>query len=308
MKVRIKTAIIFGLIIFILLFPGYARPYFSVILLFLIGLFASKEMTEAFANINFKLNARLLRLSYLSFIPSFVYLFWHKSELITAKMLVDNGGAKNINLSINQDLLFGAILFYLIFQILILTYMIFKPLLQKGANILPEIAAQILTSLYISLPLFAGLLLPFLLPAGWFWFVLAIITPWISDSSAYFLGRKWGKKPIVPNLSPNKTYAGFIGSIIGTIIFYLPIFYLAAKYLFVISFKPIYWLYIILFGGALGILTELGDWLASAIKRYCDIKDFSNLLPGHGGVIDRFDSTFFSFTAILTIALLFYFF
>ncbi|NLJ94940.1 MAG: phosphatidate cytidylyltransferase [Clostridiaceae bacterium] len=307
MLVRVKTAIIYGLIIFLILIPGFTNPEFTVLLLVLIAVFSAKEMSLAFDKIQINFKPGYLRLTYLSFLPAFIFLFLNRSKLVTAEMLWNNRTNQSLNLTLNKDLLLGSVFIYSLTLGLVLSYILFKPILTKGSKILKETIFQIAMGTYIAIPLFAGLLLLYLIPAGWFWFVLAIITPWIADSCAYFMGRKWGKKPIVPNLSPNKTYVGFYGSVAGTIVFYLPVFYFAANYLYLIEIKPIHWLAVTLFAGVLGALIELGDWLASAIKRYCGIKDFSNLLPGHGGVIDRFDSTFFSFTAILTIALLIHF-
>lgn len=106
-----------------------------------------------------------------------------------------------------------------------------------------------------------------------------------TDIFAYFIGSFFGKRKIFPNISPNKTYAGCIGgAILGTII---PVLF----YYFVISKEQIVGILIITF--LLTIVTELGDLLFSKIKRENGIKDFSDLIPGHGGILDRFDSFIF---------------
>ncbi|HHV95389.1 MAG TPA: phosphatidate cytidylyltransferase [Clostridiaceae bacterium] len=115
------------------------------------------------------------------------------------------------------------------------------------------------------------------------WFVL--IGAWSTDTSAYFIGRKFGKKKLAPLLSPNKTIegsiAGVIGSIAGVAIYGI---YLQ-KYL---SHVPFY--HYIIIGLLCGIISQVGDLVASSIKRYTKVKDFGKIIPGHGGVLDRFDS------------------
>lgn len=78
--------------------------------------------------------------------------------------------------------------------------------------------------------------------------------------------------------------------------------------LFRIKYNFLMILFVTVISIIIAILTQIGDLLASAIKRICGIKDFSNLMPEHGGIMDRFDSTYFTFISILTIALLIYFF
>lgn len=109
------------------------------------------------------------------------------------------------------------------------------------------------------------------------------------DTFAYIIGSKIGKIKLAPVISPKKTVEGAIGGIFGTILAYLVLTYIAIRY-FAIDFNLVY---IIMAGIIAGIAGQLGDLSASAIKRYCKIKDFSNLIPGHGGILDRFDSTLF---------------
>ena len=113
-------------------------------------------------------------------------------------------------------------------------------------------------------------------------FLIATIT----DTFALLTGRKIGKNHLAPSISPNKTIEGSIGgSIMGT--FISSIFFLE-----VIS--PTANLFgVILMSLVLSILGQIGDLVFSAIKRYYNTKDFSNLIPGHGGILDRLDSIIF---------------
>lgn len=110
------------------------------------------------------------------------------------------------------------------------------------------------------------------------------ITAWGSDTFAYLTGSLIGKRKIksIAHISPNKTLEGSIGGVIGALI--LNIIY--AKYVFV-NFNLTY---VIIFSILGAILSQLGDLVASYIKRKTGIKDFGNLIPGHGGIMDRFDS------------------
>ena len=126
-----------------------------------------------------------------------------------------------------------------------------------------------------------------------FLFLITIIT----DSYAYFTGRLIGKTKLIESISPNKTWEGTIGgSLVGT--FVCTVYYLTVidpdASVFVIA------LIVLL----LSIIGQLGDLFFSAIKRRFKVKDFSNLMPGHGGVLDRFDSIIFvmlAFTFFLNI-------
>ncbi len=120
---------------------------------------------------------------------------------------------------------------------------------------------------------------------------LIFIGSWGSDTMAYLVGRKLGKTKIAPKLSPKKSLEGLIGGIVGAAligVIYAIIF--KSKLEGTIS-NPI-----LIFGltGAVGsVVSQIGDMAASAIKRNKNIKDYGTLIPGHGGILDRFDSVIF---------------
>ena len=118
----------------------------------------------------------------------------------------------------------------------------------------------------------------------WFVFVVA----WGTDVFAYFIGRKFGKHKFT-KISPNKSIEGCIAGIFGAVICTL-IYALICNNAFNTNFN-----YIVLITStiALSLIGQIGDLAASSIKRYTDIKDFGNLIPGHGGILDRFDSVIF---------------
>ena len=103
----------------------------------------------------------------------------------------------------------------------------------------------------------------------------------IVDISAYFFGSIIGGPKIIPNISPNKTVSGFVGGII------VPIFFCT-----IIFFKNSNISNIIFLSFLFSIISQFGDLIESGFKRYCLVKDSSNLIPGHGGLLDRLDSIF----------------
>lgn len=136
--------------------------------------------------------------------------------------------------------------------------------------------------------LFAHLVLLRLLPDGFMYMLMVTLGTWISDSAAYFIGKAFGRKKLIPSVSPNKTWAGSLGGSAATVVFGM----------IMASFINVHFL----IGGVLGLIIsvagQLGDLSASAIKRDVDIKDTGQLLPGHGGIIDRFDSLLFASTVM----------
>ncbi len=144
----------------------------------------------------------------------------------------------------------------------------------------------------------AGLVIPFLLSAlvrlglrepKAPYLLLPFVITWLSDSGAFFVGRSRGKTKLAPALSPNKTVEGSVGGFVCAI--------LAA----ILYGLILYWchfrvniLVMAVYGFFGSLAGQAGDLAFSAIKREHGIKDYSNLLPGHGGMLDRFDSTIFT--------------
>lgn len=142
----------------------------------------------------------------------------------------------------------------------------------------------------ISLTLFSILYIPFLLNhinylnnTKYIWLIFLI--GFGADTFAYLTGNLIGKKKLCPNISPHKTVEGFFGGIIGSIIISL----IYAKY---VKIHPLG--HIILLSIIGSIIAQFGDLFASKIKRVTKIKDFGFIMPGHGGILDRFDSIILS--------------
>ena len=119
--------------------------------------------------------------------------------------------------------------------------------------------------------------------------LVVLIGSWITDTCAYFAGYFFGKHKLAPEISPKKTIEGSIGGIIGVMIIIVAYAYVAGNIMNVSV--NIY--SAIAAGLVAGIVSQFGDLCASIIKREHNVKDFGNIMPGHGGVMDRFDSLLF---------------
>ncbi|WP_276874048.1 phosphatidate cytidylyltransferase [Dialister micraerophilus] len=126
---------------------------------------------------------------------------------------------------------------------------------------------------------------------GVFTILFALIGTWASDSFAYLVGKRFGKHKMAPHISPNKTLEGLFGGIVGTIVLCS---------IFSIYFGLVLWKGV-LCGAIVSVVAPIGDLFESYLKRACDVKDSGKLLPGHGGMLDRFDSILFVSPAMLIV-------
>jgi phosphatidate cytidylyltransferase len=152
-----------------------------------------------------------------------------------------------------------------------------------------HLAMAILTAIYPGFFISFAILIHRDSPVGWVFLLFTFVNTWIADTFAYGFGRLLGKHKLAPIISPKKTWEGFIFSFAGGLI--TP--FIAKPFLADWSIPKLMILSII--ATAFG---QVGDLIESAIKRDCGIKDSSNLIPGHGGVLDRFDSFVIALPAV----------
>ncbi len=156
---------------------------------------------------------------------------------------------------------------------------------RPGVAVLEEAGRRFFGVLYCTLPLV--LLLEIRLVAqGGVLICFLLLTIWATDVGAFFVGRRWGKRKLAPHISPGKTYAGFWGgmalaSVTGGIM---------AGTLSL----PYGWLEATLLGAVLSVVGQMGDLAESLAKREAGVKDSGQLIPGHGGLLDRLDSLLFA--------------
>ena len=119
---------------------------------------------------------------------------------------------------------------------------------------------------------------------GKYLYILVFLGAWVCDTFAYFVGKFFGKHKLIPEISPKKTVEGSIGGVVFTVISFV-IFGLIVNGLG----ANMSYIKLCIFALVLSIVSQFGDLIASAIKRQYNIKDYGNLFPGHGGILDRFD-------------------
>lgn len=142
---------------------------------------------------------------------------------------------------------------------------------------------------------------------GTFAISFAIFLPVFSDTFAYLVGSTLGKRKLCPSISPKKTVAGAVGGLLGSVLCAVTFFLLFDLYAVIpvgyVTFSDSVAVRAVVFvvlGIVGGVLAEIGDLAASRIKRTMNIKDFGNIFPGHGGVLDRLDSIMFTLVMLFT--------
>lgn len=129
----------------------------------------------------------------------------------------------------------------------------------------------------------------------------AILCPSMGDSAAYFGGRAFGKTPLAPKISPKKTVEGAAFSLLGAVLTGVGLYYAQALWA---PGKGMGLISLLSLGFICGVAGQLGDLFASCLKRTADVKDFSETLPGHGGVLDRLDSILLCAPVVLAFCIL----
>lgn len=175
--------------------------------------------------------------------------------------------------------LFGALTFFLLW---IYTVAVFR----RGALLFSSVASLFTAVLHITAGFLSILLLRYHTEAGRYLYLLVFIAPWVTDTFAYFTGRFFGRHKLIPEISPKKTVEGAIGGTLFGILSFV-VFGLVMQYS--LGHDPNY--AVLAVSGALcAFLSQIGDLIASLIKRERGVKDYGSIFPGHGGVMDRFDS------------------
>ena len=122
---------------------------------------------------------------------------------------------------------------------------------------------------------------------GFYYLVIAVFATAMADTFAMFGGMLFGKKKLIPEVSPHKTIAGSISAVAGSTVLTVILGIVFIKTGLLTTLK---WFDYLIIGFAVGFISQIGDLCASAMKRFCGIKDFGKIIPGHGGVLDRIDS------------------
>lgn len=186
---------------------------------------------------------------------------------------------------------------------LIFLFVMFAILLRKHETLRIEtLCTAMILTMFVALPFMVMLLIfgnilvlddtPALYAAGVAFVAYCIAVAWLADAGAYFVGRALGKHKLAPVISPKKTVEGAVGGFVTSLILSLSTAYIYADVLHCLPWKLNY-VNLAIITCICIVMSMFGDISFSAIKRQFGIKDFGNLMPGHGGVLDRFDSVLF---------------
>ena len=163
-----------------------------------------------------------------------------------------------------------------------------------------DVASVFMSVTYVTVS-FTSMSLTRYMKNGVYIFVLVFVAAWMCDIFAYFTGRIFGKHKLAPHLSPKKTIEGSIGgilfSVLGCVLYGIVVEQatdLNASYVT-----------LALIGLVLSVISQIGDLWASLIKREYGVKDYSQMMPGHGGIMDRFDSILAISTVLMALAMAF---
>lgn len=151
-------------------------------------------------------------------------------------------------------------------------------------GVVSHIAIIILGLQYLALGVFVGRLRE--LPDGLFWVLVLLAMTWLNDTFAYFIGHRFGLRKLASLISPGKTMAGFWGGFLGSSVGFLIFWHFLPNPLNLV--QGIFIVFLV------GLAAPLGDLSESLIKRSFGVKDSGNLIPGHGGMLDRIDALLFS--------------
>lgn len=174
-----------------------------------------------------------------------------------------------------------------IWMIVALIYMFTYIVIKKLEINIIDVAVTIFSIIFVPF-MFSFIKLLLLLPHGRIYLLLAFGCSTATDTFAYEIGSRFGKHKLTP-VSPKKSIEGSIAGIIGAMVVCAIISFITNTYCDT-NFNIIL---VTLMGAILSVVGQIGDLAASSIKRYCEVKDFGKLMPGHGGILDRFDSILF---------------
>ncbi|HEX9059972.1 MAG TPA: phosphatidate cytidylyltransferase [Clostridia bacterium] len=260
LKIRVISSIIGIAILMLVIYLGNIPLGISITLLSIVGI---NELYSSFS----KGGVNPVRIiGYISCIPVMALSISGEYKRVTSFL--------GLLKSVNAIALF---VYILLAALLIIT------VLMHGKRNLYDISATMFGILYVPF-LFSFIVLVRNMGNGIHYIWLIFIGAFATDTAAYFTGKTFGKTKFLPKVSPNKSIEGAFGGIVGCVVATL-------IYGYFIGGMPLY--HFAILGVLNGIVSQAGDWSASSIKRYMNIKDYGSIMPGHGGVLDRFDSILF---------------
>lgn len=268
MKTRVISAVIGLIVLAAVVYAGKIAIGIAVFLLAVVGI---HELYRAFDKIGFK--------------P--VYAAGYASCLLLLYPVIQGtySGTDRIA-GISAFLISEAIALFLLVAVMFCLIMF-----SDGRYKIQDVSVTLFGIIYVVF-LFSFVTLARNMGNGYLYIWMIFIGAWATDTFAFFTGVTLGKRKILPKISPKKTLEGSIGGVIGCTAAMMAFGVYVSNTVAV----PLYHFAII--GGVCGVISQIGDWAASAIKRTAGIKDYGNIMPGHGGVLDRVDSILFVAPAV----------
>ena len=276
MKQRVLTGtLIFVLTVLLIIFSGYIVYPITLSLLSLIAVFELLRVMGVEKKLLLALPAYILSAAF----PMIAYFV--KSDAFLLYLLA-----------------LAAAMF--VYMLLLMGYGVFS----RGKVPFSKIA-EIFTSVTYVTVAFSSLSLMRYLDekVGIFVIALVFIVSWACDTGAYFVGMLFGKHKLIPEISPKKTVEGAVGGVVIATLAYLLFGFVLDSF---IPDLKVNYLFLGIAGVLLSIASQLGDLVASLIKREYGVKDYGNLFPGHGGILDRFDSTISVSTLLMILCTVFH--
>ena len=303
---RITTALLFFVLLIAFFITSYWIRGIFILYIVFVAVIISVELTKALKNRFRPLYYAPVILTSLSMLAP-LYTWFQYRDLVDWYLLGKDELPLDVNWTTNFIwLLAYGVLMYAITYIALAALNVVIRLITKGPDHLPHAVAENSIGLYISAAFVTVVLFTFAVPNGAMWLIFALLTPMIVDVAAYAIGNYFGTKKILPKLSPAKSWQGFWAGMFAGVVFgtlYFMILFSGETPLLSLGKASIFGA---LAGLVMALTSQFGDWFASGIKRWCQQKDFGNVLPGHGGFLDRFDSIMFSLPTSLVLALVFY--
>lgn len=182
---------------------------------------------------------------------------------------------------------YDVLLIFMIAMFVYLIYLFAISVFSHGKLVLEDVFASYATVFYI-IASFGALVLLRDRDFGLYLVILTLYGPWISDVFAYFCGRLFGRHKLIPDVSPKKTVEGAVGGVFFCAL--AAILYGFILKTFIGEISSVSYVSLALIGAVIAVISQVGDLIMSHIKRKYGIKDYGFILPGHGGILDRFDS------------------
>lgn len=266
LKERVLVGIPIGIFLIAL---GFIRGIPFAVLLTIVAVLCQYEMTQAMRSAGYSPTKRTAIIFGLLIYPS--YLYSPNATLVLFALLV------------TYNLIWG----------------VFKKNVKFEDAIVSSFTLCYPGSFFLAL-IMIGEILPYELSV--FVMIIALLSPAATDVGAYFVGTFFGKRKLAPEISPKKTVEGAIGGVASSIIIVGAVYFILLKTNVLQMFPDIIaieWYHVMICALLCSFFSQIGDLIASAVKRFAKIKDFSRVLLGHGGIMDRLDSILFSATIAL---------